>query len=133
MMCLCGVFPSQSQRGLVPEEPGGTPWSAQQGEEEHVSKGEKPLGLIQRCTPVPDEELPKACRVLHRAMFEVEKESLCQSLDELKRDHEQYVKEVNADITTTRERYTQLRQEVLHHFFCIASIFTFPQVLFWVL
>ncbi|XP_046907358.1 coiled-coil domain-containing protein 18 [Hypomesus transpacificus] len=45
------------------------------------------------------------------AMYEVEKEGLCQSLDKLKRDHEHYVKEINADITTTRERYTQLRQE----------------------
>ena len=58
----------------------------------------------------------------HRAMYEVEKEGLCQSLDKLKRDHEHYVKEINADITTTRERYTQLRQEVLHTLFFFSAL-----------
>ncbi|KAK6304615.1 hypothetical protein J4Q44_G00252010 [Coregonus suidteri] len=45
------------------------------------------------------------------AIFEVEKEELCQSLENLKKDHEQHVNEVNFDIGLTRRRYEELLEE----------------------
>ncbi|XP_010903308.3 coiled-coil domain-containing protein 175 [Esox lucius] len=44
-------------------------------------------------------------------MFEVEKEELCQSLENLKKDHEQHVKEVNSNIDLARKRYEELLDE----------------------
>lgn len=49
---------------------------------------------------------------LFRAIFEVEKEVLCQSLENLKKDQVQHVKEVNSNIGLTRRRYEELLEEV---------------------
>ncbi|XP_014066670.1 interaptin [Salmo salar] len=45
------------------------------------------------------------------AIFEVEKEELCQSLENLKKDQVQHVKEVNSNIGLTRRRYEELLEE----------------------
>ncbi|XP_029568966.1 coiled-coil domain-containing protein 175 [Salmo trutta] len=45
------------------------------------------------------------------AIFEVEKEELCQSLENLKKDQVQHVKEVNSNIGLTKRRYEELLEE----------------------
>ncbi|XP_029531630.2 interaptin [Oncorhynchus nerka] len=45
------------------------------------------------------------------AIFEVEKEVLCQSLENLKKDQVQHVKEVHSNIGLTRRRYEELLEE----------------------
>ncbi|KAJ7991092.1 hypothetical protein DPEC_G00293660 [Dallia pectoralis] len=44
-------------------------------------------------------------------MFEGENEKLCQSLEDLKKDHEQHVKEVNSNIDLARKRHEELLDE----------------------
>ncbi|XP_055721233.1 coiled-coil domain-containing protein 175 [Salvelinus fontinalis] len=59
------------------------------------------------------------------AIFEVEKEELCQSLENLKKDQVQHVKQVNSNIGLTRRRYEELLEEekkLRDHVFMGASI-----------
>ncbi|KAL0969717.1 hypothetical protein UPYG_G00231370 [Umbra pygmaea] len=44
-------------------------------------------------------------------MFEVEKEELCQSLEDLKKDHEQHVKDAKCNIDLTMKRCEELQEE----------------------